>query len=69
MISLKLKDILSENSTMNLACLIFFSNGTNVISKIVLFILYPAIKIPSQFYDIHRNRAGFLCLFVRFLLK
>jgi len=63
MISLKLKDILCENSTMDLAYLISFSNKINDKSKIMLFILYSTVKIPSQFYDILKNRVVFTCLF------
>ena len=47
MISLKLKDILCENSTMDLTYLMSLSNGANIKSKIGLFILL--LKFPVDF--------------------
>ena len=59
MISLKLKDILCENSTMDLTYLMSLSNGANIKSKLMLFILYSVIKILSQFYHIPKEQSCF----------
>ena len=62
MISLKLKDILCENSTMDLTYLMSLSNGSNIKSKLMLFILYSVIKILSQFYHIPKEQSCFYML-------
>lgn len=64
MISLKLKDILCENSKMDLTYLISFSNGANVKSVIGLFILL--LKFPVNFtIFLEAELMGYACLLNR----